>query len=89
MKSFHIHLDIQIEDDLENLYKSHSKEIELHLKQKVNYWIKENLETRLKKEIDQDWINFLKNIDDYAVDTGIEDLSINHEFYANHGVRRK
>jgi len=34
-----------------------------------------------QKPADDPWLYFLDHIDQYAVDTGIEDLSLNHDHY--------
>lgn len=34
-----------------------------------------------KVEIDLEWMEFLENIDEYAIETGIEDLAENHDHY--------
>jgi hypothetical protein len=39
-------------------------------------------------DIDQTWLEFIENIDQYAVDLGPEDFSINHEYYLYGGTKR-
>ena len=34
------------------------------------------------------WLEFLDHIDSYAIDTGIADFSINHEYYLYGGTKR-
>ena len=51
------------------------KEIEANLK-------KEAEANQEKEKIEEDpWVEFLENIDQYAVETGIEDLAENHDHY--------
>ena len=82
MKTVHIELDINVEETKAELYKKISKDVRSQLSVVVSHWLKSYLE-KLEKDsqVDKDWLEFLNNIDNYAVDTGIEDLSINHEYY--------
>ncbi len=47
------------------------------------YFKAESIKTAENKEpkINDPWIEFLENIDQYAVETGIEDLAKNHDHY--------
>jgi len=38
--------------------------------------------------VNDPWLTFLDQIDQYAVDTGIEDLSLNHDHYL-YGVPKR
>lgn len=51
------------------------KEIEANLKKEV-----EAIQEKEKIEADP-WMEFLDNIDQYAVETGIKDLAENHDHY--------
>lgn len=40
-------------------------------------------------EVDQTWLDYIDNIEQYAIDLGPEDLSINHEYYLYGGPKRQ
>ncbi len=48
-----------------------------------------NVEKAVIRNQEDPWIEFLDNIDQYAVDTGIEDFSINHEYYLYGSPKRQ
>lgn len=54
------------------------KEIEASLKEEVKSI--ETAKSKEKKETDP-WLEFLDNVDQYAVETGIEDFAENHDHY--------
>lgn len=89
MQTVHIELDINVEETEAAAYQKISKDVRSKLSLVVSRWLKRYLE-KLESElqVDKDWLEFLDNIDEYAVDTGIEDLSINHEFYLYGGPKR-
>lgn len=40
-------------------------------------------------EVDQTWLEFVENIDKYAIDAGVDDLSINHDHYLYGAPKRQ
>ena len=89
MKTVHIELDVNIEEKEAAAYQKISKDVHSQLSLVASRWLKKYLEKlELEPQVDKEWLEFLDNIDDYAVDTGIEDLSINHEYYLYGGPKR-
>jgi len=89
METVHIELDINVDETEAAVYQKISKDVHSQLSSVVSRWLKKYLE-KLEPEsnVDKEWLEFLDNIDEYAVDTGIEDLSINHEYYLYGGPKR-
>ena len=89
MKTLHIELDVSVEEATAALYQKISKDINSQLNLIVSRWLAKYLhKLDTKPKVDKDWLDFLNNIDNYAVDTNIEDLSINHEYYLYGGTKR-
>ena len=82
METVHIELDINVDETEAAVYQKIAKDVHSQLSSVVSRWLKRYLE-KLEPEskVDKEWLEFLYNIDEYAVDTGNEDLSINHEYY--------
>lgn len=81
-------LDIKfnIEDSLAKAYQNASLDVKVRLQQSLSILLKQNLQelessSKTPKSKVDSWLDFLDNIDKFAVDTGIEDLSINHDHY--------
>jgi len=72
----HMQITINVPDNLspEKLQQK-IKEIEANLQKEAD-----SIQEEEKMEEDP-WIEFLGNIDQYAVETGIEDLAENHDHY--------
>lgn len=89
METLHIEFDINLEKSpLEILGKS-SEDLKTELTHRIKQWISQYLKTVENRYKENPFIDFLDNIDKYAVDTGIEDLSINHECYLYGGPKRQ
>jgi len=89
MQTVHIELDINVEETEAAVYQKISKDVRSQLSLVVSRWLKRYLEKlESESQVDKDWLEFLDNIDKYVVDTGIEDLSINHEYYLYGGPKR-
>lgn len=80
METLHIELDVKAEKAVIMAFGKSEEgltDLTQYLEQCVSQYL-----TNLEIEIQDDpWIEFLDNIDQYAVDAGIEDFSINHEHY--------
>jgi hypothetical protein len=80
METLHIELDVKVEKAVITAFEK-SVEGLTDLTQYLEHCVSQYL-TNLQIESQADpWIEFLDNIDRYAVDTGIEDFSINYEHY--------
>jgi hypothetical protein len=93
MNRLHIELDIELEEELANIYQKASEDIKGQIKKNLDNLAKKQLLKLLKAvsepKLENPWLDFLDNLEDYAVDTGIEDLSVNHEHYLYGGPKRK
>ncbi|GEM_PF-769983 len=84
-----LHFELEVEDNIAKLYQQISEEIKLQFKQKLKLWIQQYLQTLLAIPPSKSpWLEFLDNIDRYAIDTGIEDFSIQHDHYL-YGLPKK
>jgi hypothetical protein len=93
METLHIELDIQLEENIAAIYQKASDDIKSQIKKNLDDLAKRHLLFLLKADSEpkpqNPWLNFLDNLEDYAVDTGIEDLSVNHEHYLYGGPKRQ
>ena len=88
METLHIELDINVEKSvIETFGKSDEglKALMRYLEQCVSQYLNSS---KIRNQ-EEPWIEFLDNIDQYAVDTGIEDFSINHEYYLYGSTKRQ
>lgn len=82
-----LQIQIEVEDNVARAYQEASTDFKTKFKQRLNAWLTQHLQkpagkTDAQKAAAGDpWLDFLDNIDKYAVDTGIEDLSLNHDHY--------
>jgi len=81
-------IQLQVKEDLANAYKKASIQFKNQLGQYLYLWLKQNLQKELKTAEKDPWVEFLDKIDEYAVDTGIPDLSYQHDHYL-YGVPKK
>lgn len=89
MTTLRIKLEVNVEDRIAKLYQQVSEEAKAQLRKNVASWLKNYLGViEAEPEVDKKWLEFLDNIDQYSVDTGIEDYSINHEYYLYGGPKR-
>jgi len=81
-------IQIELKDDLVHFYRQASQSTQIKLRKGMAFWLQHALRN-LSSEVKKDpWLDFLAHIQDHAVDTGIEDLSINHEYYLYGGPKR-
>ena len=89
MTTLRIELEVNVEDKIAKLYQQVSEEVNVQLNKNLSSWLKNYLGImEAESEVDNNWLEFLDNIDEYSVDTGIEDYSINHEYYLYGGPKR-
>ena len=89
MTTLRIELEVNVEDHIAKLYQKVSEEARAQLRRNLTSWLKNYLGAmETEPELDKNWLEFLDNIDEYGVDTGIEDYSINHEYYLYGGPKR-
>ena len=89
MTTLRIELELSVEDQTAKLYQKVSDEVRTQLKKNLASWLKHYLRVlEPEPQVDKNWLEFLDNIDEYGVDTGIEDYSINHEYYLYGGPKR-
>jgi hypothetical protein len=89
MTTLRIELEVNVEDKIAKLYQQVSEEVKVQLNRNLSSWLKNYLGImEAESEVDNNWLEFLDNIDEYSVDTGIEDYSINHEYYLYGGPKR-
>jgi len=89
MTTLRIELEVNVEDQTAKLYQKVSDEVRTQLKKNLASWLKHYLGVlEPEPQVDKNWLEFLDNIDEYSVDTGIEDYSINHEYYLYGGPKR-
>jgi hypothetical protein len=89
METLHIELDIEVEDQMAKAYQRVSNEVNPQLMKRVKRWLEQQIQGVQESEPSDPWLEFLDNIDHYAVDTGITDFSINHEYYLYGGPKRQ
>jgi hypothetical protein len=89
MTTLRIELEVNVEDRIAKLYQQVSEDVKRQLRRNLTSWLKNYLGViETEPEVDKNWLEFLDNIDEYCVDTGIEDYSINHEYYLYGGPKR-
>lgn len=89
MTTLRIELEVNVEDHIAKLYQKVSEEARAQLRKNLTSWLKHYLGVlEPELQVDKNWLEFLDNIDEYSVDTGIEDYSINHEYYLYGGPKR-
>lgn len=89
MTALRIELEVNVEDRIAKLYQQVSEEAKAQLRKNLASWLKDYLGViETEPQVDRNWLEFLDNIDDFSVDTGIEDYSINHEYYLYGGPKR-
>ena len=75
-------IQVELEEDLIYTYNQAPQNVRAQLREGMTQWLKEALRALRPAPQQKDpWLNFLENIQEYAVDTGVEDLSLNHEHY--------
>lgn len=89
METLHIELNIEVEHQTAQAYQRSANTLLLQLQQRVKTWLEQQAQSVRAAEEADPWQEFLDNIDDYAVDTGIADFSINHEYYLYGGPKRQ
>lgn len=89
MTTLRIELEVNVEDHIAKLYQKVSEQAGTQLRKNLASWLKHYLGViETEPQVDKNWLEFLDNIDEYGVDTGIEDYSINHEYYLYGGPKR-
>ena len=89
MTTLRIELEVNVEDHIAKSYQKVSEQARTQLRKNVASWLKHYLGViETEPQVDKNWLEFLDNIDQYGVDTGIEDYSINHEYYLYGGPKR-
>ncbi|MCU0645063.1 MAG: hypothetical protein MUC94_12475 [bacterium] len=89
MTTLRIELEVHVEDSIAKLYHQVSEDVKRQLSRNLTSWLKDYLGViETESEVDKNWLEFLDNIDEFSVDTGIEDYSINHEHYLYGGPKR-
>ncbi len=82
MKTLHLDLEIELEDRIAEVYYQTSDKVQAKLKQHLETWGKQYLQELVSANLDDDpWLEFLDQIDQYAVDDLPSDFSLNHEHY--------
>lgn len=89
METLHIELDIEVEHRTAQVYQRSANALLLQLQQRVKTWLEQQAQSVRAAEEADHWQEFLDKIDEYAVDTGIADFSINHEYYLYGGPKRQ
>ena len=89
MKTLRIELGVNVEDRIAKIYQQVSEEVQAQLRRNLTSWLKDYLGAMATEpKVDKNWLEYLDNIDEYSVDTGVEDFSINHEYYLYGGPKR-
>jgi hypothetical protein len=89
MTTLRIELEVNVEDHTAKLYQKISEEVRTQLNKNLASWLNHYLGViETEPQVDNNWLEFLDNVDKYGVDTGIEDYSINHEYYLYGGPKR-
>lgn len=72
----------------QKLVRQRIREIEIQLNKEAESVDSEIIKESQKPGNDDAWSEFLENIDEYAVETGIKDLAENHDHYL-YGVPKR
>ncbi len=70
-----------------NFVKAYKKSL-VQLQKNLFSWLRQRLIKQTESQKKDPWIDFLDQIDRYAVDTGIPDLSYQHDHYL-YGISKK
>ena len=89
MNTLHLEFDIEVEDRTALAYQKIAQALNPQLISRIKAWIDQQTQMAEQEQLPDPWIDFLDDIDAHAVETGIEDFSINHEFYLYGGVKRR
>ncbi len=88
METLHIELDIEVEKAPAEIIGKLSEDLKAELIRQARQWVSRYLKSNIRHK-KTPLREFIDNIDEYAVDTGIDDLSINHEYYLYGGPKRE
>lgn len=88
MNTLHLEFDIEVEDRTALAYQKISQALNPQLISRIKAWLEQQTQTVGQEQQSDPWLDFLDDIDAHAVETGIDDFSINHEFYLYGGVKR-
>lgn len=83
-----LEIRLELDDELVHTYQQASQDVQTRLRQEITRWLQKTLRALPPAKQQDPWIDFLTHIQEYAVDTGIEDLSLNHEHYLYGGPKR-
>jgi hypothetical protein len=83
-----LQIQVHVEENLAKAYKKSPIQLKDQLRQYLHSWLKQHLSKEMESEKKDPWVEFLDKIDEYAVDTGIPDLSYQHDHYL-YGVPKK
>ena len=89
-----LQIQIEVEDGVAKAYQEAASDFKVGLNQRLSAWLKQHLQKTdavndgQEQAINDPWLDFLDHIDEHAVDTGIEDLSLNHDHYL-YGVPKR
>lgn len=86
MQTFPIRLEFEIEERWAKIYDRVTKDKQKLLLEELKIWFEQYLQTIADDGCKND--PWLEPIEDCAVDTGIEDFSINHDHYL-YGVPKR
>lgn len=79
---------VQVEKKIAEAYKKSPTQLKSQLHQYLYLWLKQHFSKEIESEKKDPWVEFLDQIDEYAVDTGIPDLSYQHDHYL-YGVPKR
>ena len=83
-----LQIKVQVEENLAAAYQQASIQLKDQLQQYLYLWLQQHLTKHIESKKEDPWIEFLDQIDQYAVDTGISDLSLQHDHYL-YGVPKR
>lgn len=84
-----LEIQVELEEELIHTYKQAPQTLQMRLREGMARWLQDALRALPAPESDNSWLSFLDHIQEYAVDTGVEDLSLNHEHYLYGGPKRE
>ena len=88
MNTLHLEFDIEVEERTALAYQKIAQALNPQLVKRIAAWLEQQAQAAEQEKPHDPWLDFLDDIDSYAVDTGISDFSINHEYYLYGGAKR-
>ena len=88
MNTLHFEFDIEVEERTALAYQKIAQALNPQLISRIKAWLEQQTQSAEQEKPSDPWLDFLDNIDAHAVETGIEDFSLNHEYYLYGGAKR-